>query len=209
MSSNHSYYVYAAYVDDVLRYVGKGKGNRYLHCNSGKSSCYKLNEDHFQGRDIVVIKVFENLDNKTATEYETYILNELKDAGLYNIQIGKAPDSKRKENVRLWAQHYLTWFDFSSPGERVHLTEVKRILLDASEDRPFYHDALVDHRRIMPLLGFIKEKHEGKHYWTRCYQPSSEEVLNAILYYYDKVKNRLVFDETNVKSLLNVYAECA
>ena len=124
MSNNHSYYVYAAYVDDVLRYVGKGKGNRYLHCNSGKSSCYKLNEDHFQGRDIVVIKVFDNLTNKTATEYETYILNELKDAGLYNIQVGKAPVSKRKENVRLWSRYwvriFITWRTHSPHRGKTH-----------------------------------------------------------------------------------------
>jgi len=44
------YYIYAAYVDGVLRYIGKGSGDRYKHCTSGRSSCVDLNIDLFNGK---------------------------------------------------------------------------------------------------------------------------------------------------------------
>lgn len=34
------YYVYAAFVDKKLKYIGKGKGNRYEHVTSGCSHVY-------------------------------------------------------------------------------------------------------------------------------------------------------------------------
>jgi hypothetical protein len=43
---NYIYYVY--HEGDVV-YVGRGKGRRYLHANSGRSSCRELNKLHFQG----------------------------------------------------------------------------------------------------------------------------------------------------------------
>jgi len=40
---NKMYYVYLAYLDDVPRYVGFGKRDRYKHVNSGVSSVRELN----------------------------------------------------------------------------------------------------------------------------------------------------------------------
>lgn len=54
MGDNKQYYVYKAYVDNVLRYVGKGKGNRYKHVLGGRSTNTKLNEAYFSGKSIEV-----------------------------------------------------------------------------------------------------------------------------------------------------------
>lgn len=48
-----NYYVYKVYVDSELSYIGKGKGNRFKHPNSGVSNIYELNKAHFEGKEIV------------------------------------------------------------------------------------------------------------------------------------------------------------
>ena len=48
------YYVYVVFVDGQLKYVGKGKGDRYKHAVSGASSVSELNRDHFSGKYIEV-----------------------------------------------------------------------------------------------------------------------------------------------------------
>lgn len=60
------YYVYMWYYKNELVYVGKGKGSRWQHGNSGKSSCYELNKIHFlEGNENLRVE-FEkkNLSNK-------------------------------------------------------------------------------------------------------------------------------------------------
>jgi hypothetical protein len=69
MTKENKYYVYGAYVDGVLKYVGKGTGNRYRHCMSGKSSCAELNRDFFGGKHITVELLHQNL-----AEYRALIL---------------------------------------------------------------------------------------------------------------------------------------
>lgn len=64
------YYVYGCYVDDVLRYIGKGKGDRWKHCISGSSTCKELNRDFFLGKKMVVKMLFEGLSEKYALEIE-------------------------------------------------------------------------------------------------------------------------------------------
>ena len=47
LSDKHQriYYVYVCKVDGVPKYVGMGKGGRWKHCVSGKSSCSELNRN--------------------------------------------------------------------------------------------------------------------------------------------------------------------
>lgn len=46
------YLVYAAYVDDVLVYIGSGLSDRPSHCTSGRSHVTGLNEALYQGKSI-------------------------------------------------------------------------------------------------------------------------------------------------------------
>lgn len=64
------YYVYGCYVDDVLKYIGKGKGDRWKHCTSGSSTCKELNRDFFLGKKMVVKMLFEGLSEEYALEIE-------------------------------------------------------------------------------------------------------------------------------------------
>jgi len=79
-----NYYVYIAYIKGVPKYVGKGRGQRYLHCSSGKSSCYKLNRDYFSGEKITVEFAHLNLDEQSALQAEAETIGKLGLENLYN-----------------------------------------------------------------------------------------------------------------------------
>lgn len=102
------YYVYECRVDGILRYIGMGKGNRYKHCGSGKSSCSELNRDFHEGKEIVVSKVKEKMTKYDALMYEYELINENK--GLYNIKndisFGQVPDFKRVSKYKVVASCY-------------------------------------------------------------------------------------------------------
>lgn len=78
------YYVYACYVDDDIRYIGMGKGTRYKHCMSGKSSCSELNRDFHAGKSLRVEKIESDLTQVEAANLEVDLINEYMDRGLYN-----------------------------------------------------------------------------------------------------------------------------
>lgn len=88
------YYVYVCHVDGVLRYIGMGKGIRYKHCTSGKSSCSELNRDFHEGKSIVVVKVAEKLTHSEAKGIETDMIWEEKDNGIYNKQLNPSAASQ-------------------------------------------------------------------------------------------------------------------
>lgn len=88
------YYVYVCHVDGILKYIGMGKGIRYKHCMSGKSSCSELNRDFHEGKSIVVTKVAEKLIQSEAKEIETDMIWEEKDNGIYNKQINPSAASQ-------------------------------------------------------------------------------------------------------------------
>lgn len=78
------YYVYACYVDDELRYIGMGKGARYKHCISGKSSCSELNRDFHAGKVLRVEKIETKLTQREAANLEADLIDEYMEEGLYN-----------------------------------------------------------------------------------------------------------------------------
>lgn len=102
------YYVYECRVDGVLRYVGMGKGNRYKHCASGKSSCSELNRDFHEGKEITVVKVKEKLTKTDALIYEADLI--ISTEGLYNIKkelsFGQIPDFKRSDKYKVLGSYY-------------------------------------------------------------------------------------------------------
>jgi hypothetical protein len=81
------YYLYVCIVDGTLRYVGKGRNNRWKHCVSGTSSCAYLNRDFFLGKTLEVW-VSEYLPEKIAlsTEANLLVSNRLQ---IYNKSIPK------------------------------------------------------------------------------------------------------------------------
>ena len=80
-----NYYVYIAYVKGVPVYVGKGRGRRYLHCSSGKSSCLLLNKDYFAGEKITVKFACRDLDEPSARRAESDTIAKIGIDNLYNV----------------------------------------------------------------------------------------------------------------------------
>lgn len=78
----NKYYVYGAYVDGVLKYVGKGYGNRYKHCMSGKSTCEELNAAYRSGCIIDVQLLHGNLSESEAFTKEN---EEIEKIGIENL----------------------------------------------------------------------------------------------------------------------------
>jgi hypothetical protein len=74
------YYVYVWYYEDDVVYVGKGKGDRYKHGNSGCSQNYCLNEIHFtKGSEKLKVDFLKkDLTEDDALHYETVYINTLK-----------------------------------------------------------------------------------------------------------------------------------
>lgn len=70
------YYVYACKVDGELKYIGKGKGSRYKHCNSGASSVAELNRDFHAGKEVTVEFVKKNLSDNEALALESSLIEE-------------------------------------------------------------------------------------------------------------------------------------
>ena len=93
------YYVYGCFVDKTLKYVGMGKGNRYKHCTSGKSSCPELNRDFYAGKKLHVELFAENLDRVSALHLESKFIDKNND--LYNKKAGltslEIPNLKRTQ----------------------------------------------------------------------------------------------------------------
>lgn len=102
------HYVYFCYVDGVLRYIGEGKGDRWKHCNSGKSSCALLNKYHFSDCKIDVVKVHEGLSKEDALllEREHIRAHKLK---LWNMEKGVAGPANLKPNIELRQQQAKTF----------------------------------------------------------------------------------------------------
>jgi hypothetical protein len=96
------YYVYACLVKGVLVYVGKGKGNRYLHCTSGTSSCMELNRDLFKygAHNFKVIKVVDRLTEQEAFAMEkAVLLSEQQESTLYNKTYGLNSKQEWDQNL--------------------------------------------------------------------------------------------------------------
>lgn len=101
------YYVYQAFVDGELRYIGKGKGKRMEHCLSGASSCAELNRDFHLGKKIEVVKYQDKMQESDAEYLEMSLINENKENGIYNkrlnTDLSSKPNIERMKDVKILA----------------------------------------------------------------------------------------------------------
>lgn len=102
------YYVYQAFVDGELKYIGKGKGKRLNHCDSGKSSCSELNRDFHAGKEISVVKYREGLLETEAHILESRLIQENIDKGVYNkkldYDLSCKPNLESMKDVKIIAE---------------------------------------------------------------------------------------------------------
>lgn len=76
------HYIYYVYYQGVVVYVGRGKGKRYMHPNSGKSSCRELNKLHFLGTVFEVEIVEDSLSYEQSKISEKIHIKKF--TGLFN-----------------------------------------------------------------------------------------------------------------------------
>lgn len=69
------YYVYLVYVDQKLKYIGKGFGNRYQHTVSGVSHVFGLNKAYFAGQTIEVVLYADGLSESNALNLESSLIS--------------------------------------------------------------------------------------------------------------------------------------
>ena len=97
------WFVYFCYVDGILRYVGEGEANRWVHCNSGKSNCVELNRAYFEGKTIRVEVVHECSSKAEAVSLECAYITEYRHQ-LWNGYKGTAGKFNLKPNIELRQQ---------------------------------------------------------------------------------------------------------
>jgi hypothetical protein len=119
----NNYYVYVCYVDDVVKYVGQGKGERYKHCVSGTSSNTGLNRAHFIGSEMEVVIAFEDLSKVDSMLYEQEIIDSIGIDNLYNKSNSIKTLCKFSKNELIAIELYIkTVYDnLNSSGDAISL----------------------------------------------------------------------------------------
>lgn len=102
------HYVYFCYVDNILRYVGEGKKDRWKHCVSGKSSCALLNKSYFCGCQMIVQVVHTGISKEEAVLLEKRYIEQHK-PDLWNLDKGVAGPANLKPNIELRQQQAQTF----------------------------------------------------------------------------------------------------
>lgn len=70
-----AHYVYMVYIDQRLKYIGKGFGSRYQHCLSGTSHVFGLNKAYFEGNTIEVMLYADGMSEQNALNLESSLIS--------------------------------------------------------------------------------------------------------------------------------------
>lgn len=143
------YYVYVAYLDDSLVYIGRGQSDRYLHLNSGTSSSYIANKAHFEGKSVTVEFVKKGLTKEDSQELEIFLIKEADPP--WNVAkpgrvVVRSIESRKTKNatsqyfgVSYWPKNkkhpWRSWVRL--PGKRQHIG-TRPTELDAAKARDEY-----------------------------------------------------------------------
>jgi hypothetical protein len=74
-------YIYSAFIEDELVYIGRGQRSRYKHCASGASTSFYLNKMFFEGKDIKTCIVIDKLSSEDSEMLETFLIKSFKPKG--------------------------------------------------------------------------------------------------------------------------------
>lgn len=187
----NNYYVYVAMVDGITRYIGKGKGSRYKHCNSGTSSSLELNKAFFEGKTIETIKVKENLSEHEALTVESFLISEVGIDVLYNKSKGLRGDDNL---FTQWLRDIESQLSFLSNGESISMTLVKKVLSESclsSSKRGFWFSNMYCHKVIPKYFGLSKVMDNGKHVYVREDVPNVELIKQKMKECWDKTSKIL------------------
>ena len=113
-----SYYVYVVVVDGEVKYIGKGKGDRYKHAVSGSSSVPEINRDYFKGK-LIEVRIVHG--NRNLTEQQA-ISMEADYIGSHTRDIWPS---------KLYNKIYPTKFEFWD----IDLIEWSKLIIDNRESR--------------------------------------------------------------------------
>lgn len=91
------HYVYYAMHDGRIVYIGIGKGARYSHCTSGKSSCYYLNKLHFEKQQVSVGILIDKLSRDVVAALERYCILKILPEG--NVAIPLQSVEEIQQNI--------------------------------------------------------------------------------------------------------------
>lgn len=119
------YYVYVCKVDGEVAYIGKGKGDRWKHCLSGKSHNRKLNEAVILGKNVSVDFVKRGMSESEALTLEKSLITVFKTP--YNVDHATACAVGREAAKCMLAETGLTQNGKTSLGRpvKVNPLEVK------------------------------------------------------------------------------------
>ncbi len=129
-----SYHVYACYVDDVVKYVGYGKKQRYKHCQSGKSSSVLLNKAFFQNKKMETVLVFQDLTKEEAELREAMIIDEIGLENLYNISNPMFSDKTESKKIQKIKSFLDDLYENIINIEDLSVTKIRNVIFKTSTE---------------------------------------------------------------------------
>lgn len=170
----NGHYVYACYVNGVVKYIGMGKGQRFKHCKSGKSSCVELNRDFFNGENMETVIVRDGMTRDEALMVESTIISDIGSKNLYNIREGVRDDLQERS-----LEFIDDLFVSISKNDIVTFSFVKKTILKLMEKHgnPICH--ILERATIVKLLSIFGYKHKsGK--FTKISNVDAVHVLSYL-----------------------------
>jgi hypothetical protein len=174
-----NYYVYVCYVDDVVRYVGQGRGNRWKHCTSGVSSCGQLNKSFHTEAKMEVLKVFEGLSKEESLQYEQECIDGLGLDNLYNKQNPINLTKEMKEyykQVEMWVKG--VYDNLAILGGNINLTNTRGVVNVEGMKMPVN---VLNLENFMGKFGYTKIRYKRCIRYIRTEDRCKADIVKDIL----------------------------